>query len=139
MSFDTINPRQAYERIQQRHACYLDVRTPEEFTAGHAKGAVNIPLFVQGPAGRELNQDFLVRVQQQFPQKETCLVIGCASGGRSGRACELLSREGYTALANIEGGFSGRRDPVSGGWAVKGWKDEGLPVEGAQACGCAQD
>lgn len=136
MSFETINPRQAFERTQKSWATYVDVRTQEEFSAGHATGAVHIPLFVQGPAGRELNQDFLAQVGKMFPKKDACLVIGCASGGRSGRACELLSRDGYTALANIDGGFSGRRDPASGACLVTGWKDEGLPVDGDSACGC---
>ncbi len=136
MNFETISPPQAFERIQKSGATYLDVRTHEEFAAGHAKGAVHIPLFVQGPVGRELNQDFLVQMAKIFPDKGASLVVGCAAGGRSGRACELLANAGYTELANIDGGFSGRRDPVSGACLVKGWKDEGLPVEGGDASGC---
>ncbi len=144
MNFDVITPRQAFERMQQSGAIYLDVRTPEEFAAGHAVGAINIPLMIAGPAGRELNAQFLAHVTKQFPEKSAKIVIGCASGGRSGKACDMLSELGYSQLANIDGGFSGRRNPITGATVVKGWHDEGLPTESAEDaddhepdhCGC---
>lgn len=140
MSFDIVTPKQAYQRMQEGWL-YLDVRTEEEFAAGYATGALNIPLFTATPQGRELNAEFLAEVQAAFPATAK-LVIGCASGGRSGKACELLSAAGYAHVANIDGGFVGRSDPATGTLVQAGWKAEGLPVSkagggcGSPKCGC---
>jgi rhodanese-related sulfurtransferase len=104
----------------------LDVRSVEEFDAGHASGAWNIPLFHRGPAGMVPNAEFESVVQRVFA-RDTKLVLGCGSGGRSMRACEMLSAVGYVELVNLEGGFSGGRDEV--GRAIPGWAEAGLPVE----------
>ena len=105
---------------------YLDVRTVDEFTAGHAEGAINVPAFVMAGGGMAPNPDFVKVVQAVLP-KETPLVVGCMAGGRSAKACEMLAAAGYTTLANIDGGFGGRRDFI-GRVAQKGWADLGLPV-----------
>jgi len=72
------------------------------------------------------NPDFLAVVEANIP-KDTQLVVGCAAGGRSQKACEALEGAGYATLANIQGGFSGKRDPA-GNLEAKGWSDLGLPV-----------
>ena len=41
------------------------------------------------------------------------LVLGCAMGGRSMRACELLASDGYTDLINMHGGYDGYREPTA--------------------------
>jgi rhodanese-related sulfurtransferase len=105
---------------------YLDVRSVEEFDAGHASGAWNIPLFHRGPAGMTPNTEFESVVQRVFP-RDSKLVVGCASGGRSMRACEVLAAAGYVDLVNLEGGFLGARDEM--GRAIHGWASAGLPVE----------
>jgi rhodanese-related sulfurtransferase len=56
-------------------------------------------------------------------------VLGCASGGRSSKACEVLVNAGYANLINMVGGFRGMRDPF--GRVEKGWSDLGFPVENA--------
>lgn len=126
MPYTNIMPKEAYQRTKEGYT-YLDVRTVDEFKAGHAAGAVNIPIFIATPAGRQLNPNFLTLVQEKFP-KTTKLVIGCHSGGRSGKACELLAAEGYKDIFNIDGGFGGKPDPETGEF-IKGWKEEGLPIE----------
>lgn len=128
MSFPVMTPREAYERMQTG-ARYLDVRTPEEFAEGHPQGAVNVPVFLDSPSGRVLNPDFVEDVREQFPQA-TALVIGCRSGGRSAKACQLLLAVGYTNVANIDGGFAGRFDPIDGTCLCPGWEECGLPVDG---------
>lgn len=127
MPFENLTPPQAYERMQTQAWRYLDVRTASEFAAGHAKDAVNIPIFFATPTGKEFNADFVANVAQQFA-KDTKLVVGCAAGGRSSQACTLLAEHGFTHLANIDGGFSGRPDPTTG-TRVKGWKECGLPID----------
>ncbi len=68
----------------------LDVRTPEEYAAGHVPGAVLIPL-----------ADLAERLHEA-PDGDEVLVI-CRSGVRSQSACELLLTGGRRA-ANVVGG-----------------------------------
>ena len=59
--------------------------------------------------------------------KSAKLIVGCKSGGRSARACQLLASMGYQHLWNVDGGFGGKVDPR--GQTIKGWASLGLPVE----------
>lgn len=121
-------PPEAHETLKQNpDALYLDVRTESEFAAGHAAGAINIPVMVaRGPGQMQLNSDF-VEVAEKVLPKGRKLVVGCMAGGRSQRACEMLEEAGFTDLTNVVGGFGGQRD-ASGKVVVTGWKDSGLPV-----------
>jgi rhodanese-related sulfurtransferase len=122
------NPPEAYETLKQSPgALYLDVRTEGEFAAGHPAGAINIPVMVaRGPGQMQLNPDF-VEVAEKVIPKGRKLVVGCLTGGRSQRACDMLEEAGFTDLTNVVGGFGGQRDQ-SGKVIVTGWKDSGLPV-----------
>lgn len=72
----------------------MDVRTREEFQAGHAEGAVNIPLGPLAAASAELSDGTLV-------------VNLCQSGARSGRAVALLHGRGLQ-VADVHGGLDAR-------------------------------
>lgn len=48
---DINSASEALDLLQKQGYEYLDVRTVEEFQAGHAPGAVNIPVMVRGPGG----------------------------------------------------------------------------------------
>src|SRR5688500_8454101 len=86
---------------------YLDVRSIPEFQQGHPIRAVNIPIlhFLPG-MGMLPNQDFEKVVEANL-SKNTRLVVGCKSGARSARACEILIAMGYTHVANDRGGVVG--------------------------------
>lgn len=107
---------------------YLDVRTTEEFEAGHPTGAFNVPLMTRGPFGMQPNPAFAKVVAAKFA-KDAKLVVGCQSGGRSARACEELAAAGYIATVNMECGFGGSRDGEPGWAACK------LPVETGKPAG----
>jgi hydroxyacylglutathione hydrolase len=96
---------QVYERQQQQDASLfgLDVRTPEEYAAGHVPGAVNIP--------HDQVADRLAEVP-----KDKDVVLYCRSGRRSALAGEVLAGKGYTRLQLMQGDMPG--------WVAKGW-----PVE----------
>ena len=72
-------------------AVLLDVREQDEWDAGHAPGAVHIPL-AEVPTRLD-----------ELPDAEPLPVI-CRSGGRSGRAVQWLSAQGYDVV-NVEGGM----------------------------------
>ncbi|HJQ85158.1 MAG TPA: rhodanese-like domain-containing protein [Candidatus Binatia bacterium] len=128
MNIPQVTPNEAHETLQRNPgAVYLDVRTEEEFEAGHPVGARNVPVVRFDPATRQPrpNPDFVAIVGRSLPPT-TKLVIGCQSGGRSQHACELLAQAGWTDVANVRGGFGGARD--QSGRTVAGWRDAGLPV-----------
>lgn len=128
MSYEQITPPEGYRRMQDEGAVYIDVRTREEWDAGHAKGAVHVPMHVRGPSGLVPVPDFPEQVTRRFP-KDARLVLGCASGGRSAQACEMLADLGFAHLANLLGGFCGRKNPATGETVTKGWQEAGLPTE----------
>jgi len=130
MEMRETTPPEAYEALQADSAAvYLDVRTEGEFEAGHPAGARNVPVVFFDPATRQPtpNADFVATVERTIPRTAK-LLVGCQSGGRSARACELLARAGFTDLTNVRGGFGGARDQ-SGRVVVPGWREAGLPVE----------
>ena len=114
-------PRSAHALLAQGWT-YLDVRTAEEYGACHPEGAWNIPAFFRGPMGMAPNPTFVESVGRHFA-KDAKLVVGCAAGGRSAKACAALEAAGWTNLVDVAGGFGG------------GAGADGEPVEGWQACG----
>jgi len=108
-------------------AVYLDVRTEDEFAAGHPAGAINVPVAFPNPSGGMLmNPDFQGVVESLLPRDKP-IFCGCKSGGRSQSAAEIHTETGYTAVSNVRGGFGGARDQ-SGQLLVPGWIDSGLPI-----------
>ena len=123
-----ISPQEAYDALQQdAQAVYIDVRTVEEFAAGHPEGAVNIPIALHDPAqGMAYNQDFVEVVESHFG-KDRKLLLGCKAGPRSNNAANLLEQIGYEDVASVRGGFGGMRDGY-GQVVAEGWEGLGLPV-----------
>jgi len=105
---------------------YLDVRTVEEFEAGHVPGAKNIPFMIRGPLGMAANPQFVQDVARNFG-KEARLVCGCQKGVRSLRAAQALLAAGFSAVSDMRGGFGGETDHC-GCIVAPGWATSGLPV-----------
>ncbi len=72
-------------------ALLVDVREAREFAAGHAPGAVNIPLSALRKSAGSLP-----------PERD--LVVMCRSGHRSGIAVRALS-DGSRTVTNLHGGI----------------------------------
>lgn len=115
MSFQQVKPKAAFEKIEREGYFYLDVRTAQEFKEGHAQGARNIPIFFITEEGREFNEQFLLEVKKHYRPTDK-MVLGCKSGGRSAKGCEILIEAGFDHVCNLDGGFTG-------------WEDEGFPCE----------
>jgi len=71
-----------FKQLVADGATVLDVRTPEEFKAGHIKNAVHIPLQV------------LPKNLDKAKGLSTPIVAYCRSGRRSGVATKMLNRAG---------------------------------------------
>lgn len=76
-------------RLVDGGALLVDVRTPQEFTAGHIPGALNIPL------------DELDDRMGEIGRKNAPVVLYCRSGHRSGQATRLLESAGYTGVHDL--------------------------------------
>jgi len=76
-------------------ATLLDVRTPEEFAAGHLKNAVNIPVN---------DTDFEAKVSK-FDKTQVVMVY-CRSGHRSVMASGKLLTLGFVSILNLEKGIN---------------------------------
>lgn len=87
-----MGPKVNYAALVATGAQIIDVRTPGEYSGGHIKGAVNIPLQTLGNQLNKIN-------------KEKPVITCCASGMRSASAKRILEANGYSEVYN------------GGGWA----------------------
>ena len=72
---------------------WIDVRSAEEFNAGHLQDAVNIP-----------HDKILARIQAVSPDKNAPVNLYCRSGRRAEAALNELKNAGYTNVTN-HGGY----------------------------------
>ncbi len=73
-----------------RQDVIIDVRTTEEFAAGHINGAVNIPLD---------RLDSGIQTIQGL-RKDSRILLYCRSGQRSEAARKLLEKQGFQHVTN---------------------------------------
>ncbi|KAH1032316.1 hypothetical protein J1N35_044490 [Gossypium stocksii] len=81
----TVNVIAAKDLLGSNH-CYLDVRTPEEFSKSHIDDAFNAPYMFITQEGKVKNPEFLKEVSLIL-KKDDHIIVGCNSGGRGVRAC----------------------------------------------------
>jgi len=84
------------ELIESGKGILLDVRTPDEFSEGHIKGAVNLDYFAKDFEDQIANMD-----------KSIPVYVYCASGGRSGLTKKLMKKEGFEKVSNLSIGYEG--------------------------------
>lgn len=98
-----VTPDEAYEIYLNKSALIIDVRTPEEYNAGHIPGAVLM----------DWNSDMFEELAGKLDKSRPYLVY-CRSGVRSAKASSFLSDSGFSDIKNMSGGFNewSRRYPV---------------------------
>ncbi|TYZ08102.1 rhodanese-like domain-containing protein [Hymenobacter lutimineralis] len=84
-----VTPAKAAKLIRKRQVVVLDVRTPEEYAAGHLAGARNVNFKAA---------DFAQQVAQ-LDTTQTYLLY-CASGNRSSKAAALMRQQGVRKVVN---------------------------------------
>ncbi len=93
--FATLSAAELLARRQRGDALLLlDVREPGEHARARIEGARLIPL---GELPR--------RLAELCDWKERPVVVHCHHGGRSARACQLLVENGFSEVANLDGGI----------------------------------
>ncbi|EKE69616.1 rhodanese-like domain-containing protein [Gallaecimonas xiamenensis] len=83
----------------------LDVRSPEEFMAGHVPGAINIP-----------HTDIPKHLKSLAAARHQELVVYCRSGRRAQLAITALEADGFDQVKHLQGDWLG-------------WQEAKLPVE----------
>ena len=96
-----VDTHQADTAREHPDTVFLDVREPEEHEQGAIPGALHI-------ARGQLEGS----IEARIPDKDTRVVIHCASGIRSVFAAKTMAELGYTNVVSLAGGFNK-------------WKDEG--------------
>ena len=102
----------------------LDVRTKEEWSEGKPDGdKIGLKTYFLSLQleGQILNQNFVEEFKNLKIDKNHEILITCGTGGRSQRAAEILTLEGYKCT-NISDGFLGNYENI-------GWKNSGLPFK----------
>lgn len=99
-------PEQAHALVDAADVVVLDVRTPEEYAAGHIEGAVLVDFQADDFADRIASLD-----------RDTTYVLYCRSGNRSAQARALMDELGFRDVTDVAGGF-------------QAWQAAGLPVAG---------
>lgn len=83
----------------------VDTREDNEWTAGHAAGAVHLS---KGIIERD--------IETQVPDKNATLVLYCGGGFRSALAGDALQKMGYHNVISLDGGW-------------RAYQQSGLPIE----------
>ncbi len=74
----------------------IDVRTPQEYAAGHVPGAINMP-----------HTSITSQLEKLQGHKNKTIVIYCKSGRRAGMAEQTLSDAGFKQLLHLDGDMDG--------------------------------
>lgn len=98
-----VSPAETQVAVSKAYSQFIDVRTLEEYTGGHAARAVNIPL------------DTLSTKLDSLEKGEPIYVI-CQTGSRSRKAADILKGAGFNNVLNVSGG-------------TVAWQAAGLPME----------
>jgi rhodanese-related sulfurtransferase len=122
-----VSPAEAHARMKDEAFTYVDVRTEDEFEAGHPEGAVNVPVMLAGAGGMTPNPDFLSVMENAFA-KDAPLIVGCKMGGRSARAAKALTGAGFTRVLDQSAGWDGTKGTF-GELLEPGWSRVSLPTE----------
>ena len=107
-----IAPADLQQRIERDDASLvvMDVRSAEEFAAGHVPGAINIP-HNQLPA----RIAELLSVMEKSAA-DTDVVVYCEVGARAEKAAASLKDNGFTRLLHLQGD-------------MKDWRESRRPLE----------
>jgi len=94
--YERITIAAAFKIYDKEDVAVIDVREPDEYTQAHIKNATLIPV-----------DEIMTRIDELPSDKK--LLFVCASGYRSGLACEMAAAMGIDSskLFNIDGGTQG--------------------------------
>lgn len=93
-AYENLSAEEFAGRIGAPNTVILDVRTPGETAGGVISGALELDYRAPGFAEEVAALD-----------KDKTYLVYCASGGRSGKACEMMKEAGFKEVVNLKGGY----------------------------------
>jgi rhodanese-related sulfurtransferase len=100
-----LSPKEVLDKkTNDPNVIVVDVRTPEEYAAGHIENARLINFY-----------DTNWSEQMSQLDKNKPVIVYCAVGGRSGKAYATLQKLGFKSIYDMKGGFDA-------------WKKNQLPI-----------
>lgn len=103
-SNNDLTPEQAVELVNHKHGVVVDVRTPEEFAAGHIINAINFD-----------SNEFDVKLKKLNKYTDKPVILVCAHGRRSTQCLTRLQANGFKQVYSLAGG-------------MQAWQNAGLPL-----------
>ncbi len=111
-----VQPWDLSRQLAARNApVLLDVREPEEFTALHIPGSINVP---RGVLEQSCEWDFDETLPFLAAGRGLDIVVICRSGYRSALVADVMQQMGYTSVVSLKTG-------------VRGWNDFEQPLVNA--------
>lgn len=102
----SISATELAARIEAGNApLILDVRSADEYRAGHIPGSVNIP-----------HDQLADRLAELGISESDEVVVHCQRGGRAEVARDVLGEAGFTQVRDLDG-------------HMQGWRSDGLPTQ----------
>ena len=92
---EQVDAEQFKQMAEKGEGIILDVRTPEEINQGYIPGASTINIY---------DQDFESKLN--LIQKDKPVYVYCKAGGRSNQAAELMKKNGFKKVYNLDGGIT---------------------------------
>ena len=103
-SFASISAQEAIQ-LMNRGALTIDLRSAEQFTAGHVAGA------------RRMDGEQILKAEELLKKhKQKPLIVYCNSGSLAAAAVRKLREQGFAQAVNLRGG-------------IAAWRTDNLPVE----------
>lgn len=103
---ELVSVEKAHQAVKDSRVQFVDVRTVEEFAAGHAVGTQNLPV--------ETISENLASLDKSKP-----VYLICRTGRRSANAAKILAEAGFTDVYDVKGG-------------TVAWTEAGLPMDNPQ-------
>ncbi len=92
----TLDVKAAENLIREKSPIIIDVREPHEYNSGHLENAINIP---RGDITEKI--DTILSDENKNSQ----VLIYCASGNRSALAASAIKNKGFTNVISMTGGY----------------------------------
>ena len=99
-----LNVNDAVRLMNDDSLVVLDVRESSEYSSGHIRDSIHIPI-----------SSLSKRVSELDKFKTQKILAYCRSGSRSNHACRILSKQGFENVNNLAGG-------------IIGWSSANLPL-----------
>ena len=91
------SPAEAKQRIHDgKYDVIVDVRTPEEWLAGHRPDAISIPI-----------GEFVTEFPKKVPNRDMRILFVCRRGIRASAAALMARKKGYTHVHSVDGEHDG--------------------------------